>query len=267
KIDLTEDKDEIEKVLSGQSDLAFTMSYEALPEIKVSDLAALKLEREVADVAPEAVDKAIGELVERAIRYEVEAERAAGEGDRVTVDFVGRIDGNEFENGKAEDAQIVLGQSQFIPGFAEGIVGAKAGEERAVNAKFPEAYPEKTLAGKDAVFTVKVKEVAKPVRPEINDDFAKTLGAESLAKLRELVSARIGGEYAVVARMKLKQQILDGLDKAHDFALPQTLVTNEFDGIWKQVTQGLAQAGKTFVDEGKNEEEMKAEYRTIAERR
>src|SRR6185295_14591072 len=143
KIDLTEDKDEIEKVLSGQSDLAFTMSYEALPEIKVADLAALKLEREVADVASEAVDKAVSDLVERAIRYEVEAERAAGEGDRMTVDFAGRVDGNEFEGGKADDAQIVIGQSQFIPGFVEGIMGAKAGEERVVNAKFPEAYPEK----------------------------------------------------------------------------------------------------------------------------
>ena len=253
--------------MSGQSDLAFTMSYEALPEIKITDLTALKLEREVADVAPEAVDKAIAELVERAIRYEVEAERAAGDGDRVTIDFVGRIDGKEFEGGKGEDVQLVIGQSQFIPGFVEGIMGAKAGEERAVNAKFPDDYPEKTLAGKDAVFTVKVKEVAKPIRPDIDDEFAKTLGAESLAKLKELVTARIAGEYAAVARMKLKRQILDGLDKAHDFALPQTLVTNEFDGIWRQVTQSLEQAGKTFADEGKNEEEVKAEYRKIAERR
>jgi trigger factor len=254
-------------VLSGESDLAFTMSYEALPEIKVADLGSLKLEREVADVTPEAVDKAVGDLVERALRYEVEAERAAGEGDRVTVDFVGRIDGTEFEGGKSEDAQIVIGQSQFIPGFVEGITGAKAGEERAVNAKFPEAYPEKALAGKDAVFTVKVKEVAKPIRPAIDDEFAKTLGTESLPKLKELVSAKIASEYATIARMKLKQQVLDGLDKAHDFALPQTLVTSEFDGIWKQVTQSLEQAGKTIADEGKNEEDMKAEYRKIAERR
>ena len=266
-INLTEDKDEIEKVLAGQSDLAFTVSYEALPEIKVTDLAALKLEREVADVTPEAVDKAVGDLVERAVRYEVEAERAASQGDRVTVDFVGRIDGNEFEGGKSEDAQIVIGQSQFIPGFVEGIMGTKAGEERTVNAKFPDAYPEKTLAGKDAVFTVKVKEVAKPIRPAIDDDFAKTLGTDSLTKLKELVGAKIGSEYANTGRMKLKQQVLDALDKAHDFALPQTLVTNEFDGIWKQVTQSLEQAGKTFADEGKNEEEAKAEYRRIAERR
>jgi trigger factor len=266
-INLTEDKDEIEKILAGQSDVAYTMSYEALPKIEVTDLGGLKLEREVADVAPEAIDKAVGDLVERSLRYEAEADRAAGEGDRVTADFVGRIDGAEFEGGKSEDAQIVIGQSQFIPGFVEGITGAKAGEERAVNAKFPDAYPEKTLAGKDAVFTVKVKEVAKPIRSAVDDEFAKTLGAESLAKLKELVGVKIAGEYATIARMKLKQQVLDGLDKAHDFALPQSLVSNEFEAIWRQVTQSLEQAGKTFADEGKNEEKMKAEYRQIAERR
>ena len=220
-INLTEDKDEIERVLSGESDLAFTMSYEALPDIKITDLAVLQLEREVADVMPEAVDKAVGELMERSVRYEVEAERAAGDGDRVSIDYLGRIDGTAFEGGKGEDVQLIVGQSNFIPGFVEGIKGAKAGEERAVNAKFPDAYPQKDLAGKDAVFDVRVKEVAKPIRPELNDDFAKTLGAESLDKLKELVSSKIASEYASITRMQLKQQILDALDKAHDFPLPR----------------------------------------------
>ena len=121
-------------------------------------------------------------LAERAIRYEAEADRAAGDGDRLTIDFVGRIDGEEFEGGKGEDVQLVVGQSSFIPGFVEGLAGAKAGEERAVNAKFPEDYPETKLAGKDAVFAVKVKEVAKPIKPEINDEFAKTLGCRALGQ-------------------------------------------------------------------------------------
>jgi trigger factor len=266
-INLTEDKDEIERVLSGESDLAFTMSYEALPDIKITDLAVLQLEREVADVMPEAVDKAVGELMERSVRYEVEAERAAGDGDRVTIDYLGRIDGTAFDGGKGEDVQIIVGQSNFIPGFVEGIKDAKAGEERAVSAKFPDAYPQKDLAGKDAVFDVKVKEVARPIRPELNDDFAKTLGAESLDKLKELVSSKIASEYASITRMRLKQQILDALDKAHDFPLPETLVSNEFEGIWKQLTQSLEQAGRSFADEGKSEDELKAEYRKIAERR
>jgi trigger factor len=266
-VSLSEDKDEIERVLSGQSDLSFTVSYEALPDIKVTDLALLKLEREVADVAPETVERAIGDLAERATRYEVEADRAAGDGDRHTMDFVGRIDGETFEGGEGEDMQLVMGQGALIPGLSEGLVGAKGGEERTVKARFPEPYPQAHLAGKEVVFEVKVKEVAKPIRQELNDEFAQSLGAESLSRLREMVLARIAGEYAGISRMKLKRQVLDALDKAHDFALPETLVGGEFDGLWTQLTKGLEAAGKTFADEGRSEEEMKAEYRKLAERR
>jgi trigger factor len=266
-IDFTEDKEEIEKVLSGQGDLAFTMKFEILPSITVTDLSALKLEREVADVADEAVDKAVADLVERSIKHEPEAERAAGKGDRLTIDFVGRIDGVEFDGGKGEDVQLVVGEGQFIPGFVEGLEGVKAGEERLVKVKFPDDYPGKEVAGKDAEFTVNVKEVAKPVRPEVNDDFAKTLGPQSLDQLKELVRGKIAGEYASVARMKIKRQALDALDKAHDFALPETLVNGEFEGIWRQFTQSLQSEGKTVADAGKPEEELRTEYRRIAERR
>ncbi|HEU4381749.1 MAG TPA: trigger factor [Hyphomicrobiaceae bacterium] len=266
-INLSEDKAEIERILEGKSDLAFTMAFEILPQIAITDLTALKLEREVADVADEAVDKALGDLRERATRYEVEADRPAGEGDRMTIDFVGSIDGVEFEGGKGEDVQLVVGQSQFIAGFVEGIVGAKAGEDRDVKVKFPEDYGEKSLAGKDALFKIKVKEVAKPIKPEVDDEFAKTLGAESLPKLRELVGARIASEYANVGRGKLKRQVLDALDKAHEFALPETLVDGEFQGIWQQLEQNLKAEGKSLADEGKPEEELRADYRKIAERR
>lgn len=266
-IDFTEDKDEIERVLSGQGDLAFSMSFEILPSITVTDLTALKLEREVADVTDEAVDKAIADLVERSIKHEPEADRAAGKGDRLTIDFVGRIGGVEFEGGKGEDVQLVVGEGQFIPGFVEGLEGAKGGEERLVKVKFPDDYPGKEVAGKDAEFAVTVKEVAKPVRPEVNDEFAKTLGAQSLENLKELVRSRIAGEYASVARTKLKRQALDALDTAHDFALPETLVDGEFEGIWKRFSQSLEAEGKTVADAGKSEDELKAEYRKIAERR
>jgi trigger factor len=266
-INLSEDKEEIERVLTGQSDLAFTMSYETLPKFSITDLSALKLERVMADVSEEAVDKAVAQLVERAIRYEAEPERSAGEGDRVTIDFVGSIAGEEFEGGKGEDVELVIGQANFIPGFVEGVVGAKAGEDRTVNAKFPEQYPEQSLAGKDAVFAVKVKDVAKPIKPSVDDDFAKTLGAENIAKLRELVSARIAAEYASLSRSKLKRQILDELEKAHDFVLPESLVKGEFDIIWGQLTRNLEASKRTFADEGRSEEETRADYRKIAERR
>jgi trigger factor len=266
-INLSEDKEEIERVLTGQSDLAFTMSYETLPKIAITDLTALKLEREVADVADEAVNRALDELIARAVRYEVEAERSAGDGDRVSIDFVGSIDGQEFEGGRGEGVELVIGQSNFIPGFVEGTAGAKAGEERAVNAKFPEQYPEASLAGKDAVFAVTVKEVAKPIKPALDDDFAKTLGATDLANLRELVSARIAAEYAAHSRARLKRQILDQLEEAHDFVLPESLVSGEFDIIWRQLTRNLEAAKRTFADEGSSEDEMRAQYRKIAERR
>jgi trigger factor len=267
KIALSESKDEIDRVLAGQSDLSFTMSYEALPEIKVADLAGLQLEREVADVAPETVDKAIADLLERATRYQPDPEHAAGNGDRLSIDFIGRIDGEEFDGGKGEDVQLVLGQAGFIPGFSEGLTGSRSGEERIVNAKFPEPYPQQNLAGKDAVFTVKVKEVATPIAQELNDEFAKSLGTESLANLKEMVGARIAGEYASIARAKLKRRVLDALDIAHEFTLPESLVGREFDALWTEFTRELQNAGKTVGAEGKSEEELKAEYRKLAERR
>lgn len=267
QIELSEDQQEIERVMSGQADLSFDMSFEVLPEIKLMDFAELKLERLVADVDDEAVDKAIEQLVERSISYETAEGRAAEDGDRLTIDFVGKIGSEPFEGGAGEGVTIVIGQGGFIPGFEDGLKGAKAGEERTVAATFPAEYPEKSLAGKEATFEVKVKDVAVPKRPAVDDEFAKTLGAENLANLRELVTEQIKREYAQASRSKLKRSLLDELEKGHDFALPPTLVEREFEGIWQQVTEGLKQAGRSFEDEGKTEEQAKDEYRKIADRR
>jgi trigger factor len=266
-IQLAEDKEEIERVIAGQGDLAYTMSFEVLPTIEIADLTALKLEAEVADVSGEAIDKAVADLVERSTKHEAEADRAAGKGDRLTIDFVGRIAGEEFEGGKGEDIPLVVGDAGFIPGFVEGLEGGKAGEERVVKVTFPEDYPGREVAGKDAEFTIQIKEVAKPVQPEVDDEFAKTLGAESLTHLRELVKARIGAEYASVSRMKIKRQILDALDAAHTFALPDSLVSGEFEGIWRRFNDSLKNEGKSFADLGKSEDDLKSDYRKIAERR
>lgn len=266
-VSLPEDQDEIEKVLSGQADLSYSMTFEVLPQIDIVDLKTLKLERLVADVDPDAVEKALSDLAARATTFAPAEDQAAGEGDRVKIDFVGKIDGEAFEGGTAEDAEIVIGQGGFIPGFEEGLTGAKAGEERTVTANFPEDYPVETLAGKEATFDVKVKEVAAPQKPSIDDELAKSFGAESLDKLKELVAAQIKSEYDQASRMKLKRELLDTLEKAHDFELPPSLVDSEFEAIWNQYMQGLAQAGKTLADEEKSEEEAKAEYRKIAERR
>jgi trigger factor len=267
KIDLTEDKDEIEKVISGQSDLAYRMSFEVLPTISIVDFTTLSLERETADVEDTEVEKGLKELAERATTFEEVSDRVAVEGDQVTIDFVGRIDGTEFPGGKAEATPVVIGRGGFIPGFEEGLKGTKAGDSKTIEATFPADYPEKSLAGKTALFETTVKSVSAAKVPALDDELAKKVGLESIDRLKDVVRAQIANQYAQVSRMRLKRRLLDQLDKAHSFDLPETLVSNEFDGIWRQVESGLKQAGKTFESEGKTEEQARAEYRTIAERR
>jgi trigger factor len=256
-----------DRIVAGEADLAFSMSFEVLPPIPVADLSSLKLERLVADVDDEAVDKALNELADRNVTFAVEDGRAASNGDMVTLDFKGTLEGEAFEGGAAEGANLVLGKGQFIPGFEEGMIGAKAGEARTVNGTFPAEYPMKNLAGKTAQFDVSVKSVSKPNRPAIDEDFAAGLGTDNLAKLKELVGAQIKREYDQASRMKLKRELLDELDKAHTFDLPASLVDFEFDNIWKQLTNNLTATNKTFADEGKTEDEARAEYRDIAARR
>lgn len=267
EIAFSEDKDEIEQVMDGKADLAYTMSFEVLPKIELIDMTTLALEREVVEVDDETIDKAVAELVERNVSFEVEDGRAAGEGDQLKIDFVGSIDGTPFEGGAGDDMEIVIGRGGFIPGFEDGLKGAKAGDEPTVKATFPAEYQVAELAGKEASFATKVKSVAKPVKPEINDELAKGFGLESLEALRKVMRERIEGEYADISRTKLKRELLDRLDKSHSFALPEALVSQEFDQIWAQVTDTLKKSEKSFEDEGKTEEGARAEYRAIAERR
>ncbi|MBA2127314.1 trigger factor [Hyphomicrobium methylovorum] len=262
-----DDRGAFERIVNGEADLAYEMSFEVLPPIEVTDLKALKLEKLVTDVEDSAVEKALNDLADRNTAYESEEGRVAGEGDLVTMDFVGRIDGEAFEGGSGEGASLVIGKKQFIPGFEEGITGLKAGDEKVVEATFPEDYPMPTLAGKTAQFDVSVKAVALPKKPEIDEDFAKGLGAESLDQLKGFVSEQIKREYDQASRAKLKREILDALDKAHTFELPPSLVDFEFNNIWTQLENNLKAANKTIADEDKSEDELKAEYRGIAERR
>ena len=261
------DNGEVERVINGEADLAYSMSFEVLPPIQIADFSTFKLERITADVGEDDMQKALGELVDRNTSFEPEEGRTAGEGDMLTLDFKGRIDGEEFEGGSAEAANLVIGKKQFIPGFEEGLIGAKAGDERTVKATFPADYPMPNLAGKDAEFAVKVKTVARALIPEIDDAFALALGAETADKLKDLVREQLQGEINKYGRMKLKRELLDELDKAHRFELPASLVDFEFSNIWKQVESNLKSTSKTFEDEGKTEEGARQEYRDIAERR
>ena len=265
-ISLGEDKDELERVLSGQSDLAFTMSYEALPDINLTDLAALKLERPLAEVSEEAIDKAVTSLAERAIRYEVEAElrRATATGSPSTSPAA-----SARRSSRAARARTCSwwSGSALHSGIRRRPGGRQGGRGAHRQREVPRRLSRAKVGRQGRGIPVKVKEVAKAIKPEMNDEFAKTLGAENLAKLREMVAGRIASEYLSVTRMKLKRQILDALDKAHDFALPETLVDDRVRRHLEAADAGPRAGRKTFADEGKNEEEMKAEYRKIAERR
>lgn len=257
----------IDNVIAGKTDLAYNMSFEVLPAIELTDFTKLKLEKLVADVDPESLDKALADLASRNTSYEAEDGRKAVMGDRVTINYEGSIDGQPFEGGKGEGLSLVLGNANFIPGFEEGLIGAKVDERRDVKGTFPENYPVADLASKPAVFDVTVTKVEKPVMPEIDEDFAKGLGVENLEKLREVVSRQLSGELDGVARMKMKRELLDQLEKLHDFELPPSLVTREFEGIWNQLTRTLENQGKTLADEEKSEDELRAEYQRIAARR
>jgi trigger factor len=266
-IKLPEDQAEIEKVIEGKADLAYSMEFEVIPDIAIADLDGIKLERLVAEVDDAARDKALGELAGRSVTYTAEEGRAASDKDRVIIDFVGKIDGEAFDGGTGEGMGVVLGAGSFIPGFEDGITGAKAGEERVVKATFPAEYPVKTLAGKEATFDVKVKAVEAPNVPAIDDELAKSLGIEDLAKLKELITEQIKKGYDDASRTKLKRELLDALEAAHDFELPPSLVETEFNAIWQQLTNSMKGQGKSFPDEGKTEDEARAEYRKIAQRR
>ncbi|MEL6693767.1 MAG: trigger factor, partial [Pseudomonadota bacterium] len=183
------------------------------------------------------------------------------------IDFLGKLDGEPFEGGAAEEHTLVLGSNSFIPGFEDQLIGVKAGDEKDVNVTFPENYQAPNLAGQDAVFEVKVHEVRAPKTPDVDDEFAKGLGLDDLDKLKELVTEQIQNEFSGASRSKAKRSLLDALDEKHDFELPPKMVDQEFNQIWQQL-QAEMDAGRTAEeDKDKSEDDLKEEYRAIAARR
>ena len=259
---------ELEQVVDGKADLEFTVKVDLMPDFELADVSKLKIEKLTADVTDADVDEALKRLAEQSRTYSSRAEGAASElDDTVVIDFVGRVDGEEFQGGKADGFSLVLGSGQFIPGFEEQLIGAMAGETRDVNVTFPADYPEAKLAGKDAVFTVAVKDVKAPDPVSIDNELAKRMGLESLGILRDRVRDQVKTDFTGASRLHLKRRVLDALDKTHAFDVPPAMVENEFNGIWSAVEKELQREGKTFADEGKTEDELKKEYRGIAERR
>jgi trigger factor len=259
---------ELETVVDGKADLEFTVKVDLMPDFEIGNIADLKAERLVADVAEEDVEASLQRIADSQKSFTDKGEGASAEsGDAVTIDFVGRIDAEEFEGGKSENFDLTLGSGSFIPGFEEQLVGAKAGDSRTVKVTFPENYGREEIAGKEAEFSVDVKAVKSADPVVLDDKLAQALGLESLDALKETVRKQLAADYARASRSHLKRRILDALDAAYDFALPPGMVESEFDAIWRQVESEIEREGKTEDEEAQSEEEMKEEYRAIATRR
>ncbi|MBY0511054.1 MAG: trigger factor [Rhodospirillaceae bacterium] len=250
-------------------DLEFSVKLEVLPEIQDgADLANLELNRPVTSVTDEELDKAVQDFLKSRRTTETVTEtRAAKTGDALVIDFVGSIDGVEFEGGKGSDAHLELGAGQFIPGFEEQLIGAKAGDSKVVNVTFPADYGAKDLAGKAASFKVDVKELKTYVTPELTDAVVKEMGDESVDAFKTRMRGFLQQNYDGASRLRVKRQLLDKLAEGHTFPVPRGMVDVEFDAIWRQMEQVVKNGQLDPEDAGKSEDELKAEYRGIAERR
>jgi len=263
----TQPRVEVKQFEEGQN-LEYTLAFEVMPEFDPGDFAKMKIERLVA----EPTDKEINDGVERLAK----AQRifgpgpdghAAQEGDLLTVDFVGRLDGVEFEGGKAEGARMEIGQKQFIPGFEEQLVGAKKGETRTIKVTFPTDYGMRNLAGREAEFDITLKDMQVPEESKVDEDLAKRLGMDSLSDVKNAVKQQLEKDFQSISRQRLKRTVLDELSKMHAFDVPPGLVDAEFNAIWREVDGARKQGQIEPGDEGKSDEELQAQYRELAVRR
>jgi trigger factor len=268
KVTMPTEEAEVEKILSGQSDLTYTVAVEVVPAIALADFKTFSVEKPVADITDADVDEAIKRLADANRGYAAKAEGAKAEtGDRVKVNFKGTIDGVAFEGGTGEGIDVVIGSNTFIPGFEDQLVGIGVGETRTLKVNFPTNYLNNELAGKAAEFETTATAIEAPEDKVVDDEFAKTLGLESLDKLKQLMRDRLAGEFNQATRQRVKRALLDRLDETHKFDAPPSLIDEEFNLMWNSVKAEMDSSGKTFADENTTEDKAKEEYRTIADRR
>jgi len=252
------------------ANLEYTMAVEVLPDIKPVDFSTIHLERLVAKTDDAEVEKALARLADaHKSSAPVSGGRKSANGNLVVIDFSGTVDGKEFPGGKADGYSLELGSGSFVPGFEEKLVGVAAGDRVAVKVTFPEEYAAAGLAGKEAVFDVEVKEVRDTAPAPIDDELAKKVGHENLTALKRSIGEEHEGQTKDLSRLRLKRALMDALAEAHDFKVPEGLLEREFDAIWEQFEAQRA-ANPDAQDEddaGKTEDENKAEFRAIAERR
>lgn len=268
KVDLTEDQAEINRVLEGQADLAFDVSYEILPPVQLMEFKGIKLEKAVVEITEEEVDAEVQRVFRQNRGYEDKGDEAVVEnGDRLGLSFEGKIKGEPFEGGSADHAHLTVGSGEFIPGFEEQLIGMKKGETKQIEVTFPKDYSTEDLQGKKATFDVTILHADGPKAGELNDEFAQKLGLENLAALREAVREQMVAALGQMTRQAMKRQILDALDEGHKFDVPEQLVEAEFSSIWERVKHEIEHHGRSFEDEGTTEEEARDQYKKIAERR
>lgn len=248
--------------------LEYKMAVELLPDIKPMNFGELNLDRLKAEATDTEVDEALQRIAEHNSRTEkIEEDRAAQKGDVVVIDFTGKIEGQEFPGGAGTGVHLELGSNQMIPGFEDQIVGHKAGTSFDINVTFPAEYGNSTLAGKAAVFTIGLKELLRKIPAAIDEAFAKAMGFDDVAGLRKSVADQINRDFSRRSRSRLKRQLLDKLAAVHDFAVPQGMVDIEFDAIWKSVEEARQRGDKDPTITGKSDDDLKTEFRGIAERR
>jgi trigger factor len=252
--------------MDAKGELAFTVAVEVLPSFEIADVSGVTVTKPVAAVTEEEIRESLVRMARQNVAF-VPKDGPAGTGDRVAVDFVGRIDGTEFEGGRAEGIRVEIGTNTFLPGFEDQLVGLRAGDTKLVKLTFPPNYLAAHLAGKDAEFEVSVKAVEAPGELKIDDELAAGFGFEGLDQLKDVVRGTIQRDFEAQSRRKVKKELLDALDAKYAFELPPTLVEQEFAAVWSQVEAEMKTSNKTFADEGTTEEMARADYRRIAERR
>ena len=265
---VSQPKIEIIKFDEG-SDLEYSLELELFPEIKLTDFSTLKLERLKVPADEKQVDEMINQMsAGQKDSKPVKKGRAVASGDVAVIDFTGSVDGEEFAGGQSEDYGLEIGSGSFIPGFEEQIIGKKVGDEFDVNVTFPDEYA-KELAGKDAVFAVKIKELRETTPIKLDDDFAKKMGAESLEDLKSKLRENQEAELSQYTRMRVKRELLDKLDEVHNFELPEELIQTEFDSVWHQFEHQRKEHPEKIEEEDKDktDDELKEEYREISARR
>jgi trigger factor len=268
KITMPTEKKAVEELLAGKTDLTYTVAIEVVPTIQLADFKSFSVEKPVVDVSDADVDDAIKRIADQNRPYAAKSEGAKAEnGDRVTINFKGTIDGVAFDGGTGEGIQVVMGAGQFIPGFEEQLIGIGAGETRTLKVAFPKNYASEKLAGQPAEFETTATLIEAPGETKIDDEFAKTLGLESLDKLKEAARERLAAEFAGATRQRVKRALLDRLDESHKFEAPPSLIAEEFNLMWNSIKAEMESSGKTFADEDTTEDAAKEEYQKIADRR